>query len=184
MRLVIRRVWTAILLAVLIVLSVGWARSFAHPDVLAVFGPSGRPLIVTFGHGAVYCCVSNLQLGEQWAYRFAWSREPIAAFDQTLSNVLAATINHAGRFKFLAGEGHPVFDRPRTWFVVAGMPLWLAWPVVAWLTYRRFVVLIRRRRRKTKGLCAVCGYDLRESPRRCPECGTAGVAAMPTQSET
>jgi hypothetical protein len=51
-----------------------------------------------------------------------------------------------------------------TWMLVLGMGIW---PV------RSGSVALRRWRRRRAGLCLVCGYDLRESVERCPECGTA-----------
>jgi hypothetical protein len=41
------------------------------------------------------------------------------------------------------------------------------------------ILLYRRRRaaqRRTVGHCTNCGYDLRASPERCPECGAAAAA--------
>ena len=56
-------------------------------------------------------------------------------------------------------------------FVVL-FPFWLV-ACVALVMPAAFVARhLCRRRRASDGRCAVCGYDLRATPDRCPECGT------------
>lgn len=49
-----------------------------------------------------------------------------------------------------------------TWLVIAALFL----PMALYLPYQ-----IRRRKRALVGHCRRCGYDLRATPERCPECG-------------
>ena len=54
-----------------------------------------------------------------------------------------------------------------------GVPLWFLLVLTAALPSVAVVWNLRQRRRAARfGLCAACGYDLRASPDRCPECGT------------
>ncbi len=60
------------------------------------------------------------------------------------------------------------------------LPSWCLVPVFLLLPATRCAFWlwnrIRRRRRARLGLCLICGYDLRATPERCPECATVPLA--------
>jgi hypothetical protein len=51
------------------------------------------------------------------------------------------------------------------------VPFWIV-AVLTGLSAALFALLSQRATANTKGLCQTCGYDLRATPDRCPECGT------------
>src|SRR5665213_3130757 len=52
------------------------------------------------------------------------------------------------------------------------LPDWFLLLVSVILPIRWLVVFTRNKRQLRVGHCSSCGYDLRETPNRCPECGT------------
>lgn len=60
------------------------------------------------------------------------------------------------------------------------VPFWfiaLCFAVPALPTVLPIARRVRNARRRRSGSCRTCGYDLRASPERCPECGTAAQNA-------
>ena len=67
-------------------------------------------------------------------------------------------------FKNIAFEGEPPY-----YFIV--LPHWIPVSTLGSLFVVFYLPIQRRRKRKKLGLCVKCGYDLRGSKERCPECG-------------
>ena len=63
------------------------------------------------------------------------------------------------------------------------LPMWFILASAAALPGTRLGLWIRQaRRRSPRGLCRQCGYDLRATPTRCPECGAVPPPSPPRHS--
>jgi hypothetical protein len=108
-----------------------------------------------------------------WSYE-TWPRDP----DFTIWRFVGRT-KGTWRSGFVYAEGFAVNGTPARQvyfpFYAVLLPL-LVPPLVGLLLWRR------RRRRRAIGRCPGCGYDLRATPDRCPECGRVSVNELKSAS--
>ena len=79
-----------------------------------------------------------------------------------------------------------IFDEDRADGIlrIVMFPQWLVAGLCGLLPAVRLARRRRRTLRRRGGLCPACGYDLRATPGRCPECGKANPEVIPVEGST
>ena len=171
-----------------------WARSYWMSYQLAVVASRHNDLLLSFHRGEASLMwmwawdqnppAPSTQTVAAWNARgwwwrrvlFAsWPTEPPTQNERQYEQMMErfGYIHRFGGFKYrneLSGNLIGSFKQSTRGIIV---PAWslatvLALPAVVPL-WRR----VRARRRQAEMRCRTCGYDLRATPTRCPECGTA-----------
>jgi hypothetical protein len=142
-----------------------WVLSYWRADALADCQPTTeRGVISTCGRLLFY---DEAAMG---SYRYpppiGWAHVALPP----ATDIANYAPTNTTRFATLAGFGVLAGDTGRYTVTARIIPHWFialataVFPAI-WLRTRR------RRHRSASGLCAACGYDLRATPDRCPECG-------------
>jgi len=170
-----RRLLFNVITAVSLLLSVAvaglWVRSYWIYDVV------GFPLVKP----QHFATLSEARGGVQLTVNVGDSNEPVHQFGieshslNELESILPQSTTthmmlHPPFFAWYYFDGSHsgikmrfyMFNLPH-WLFLTFFALWLVFPVQQWSRLRRYVRLNR---------CLTCGYDLRATPDRCPECGT------------
>jgi hypothetical protein len=131
-------------------ISIGFFHDFPTPNIGPQFGPGGQytPALLDW----------YIALPPGFGYQF-----------------LGLGVDHANNFE---GVSNHLVLRGR--HIGLSIPYWAAWAL--WIPLVIPALRIRqqqiRRYRIGKTLCPECGYDLRATPNRCPECGKTVLRAV------
>jgi hypothetical protein len=154
-------VCSAVSLLMCIAMLALWVRSYWVNDYVAFSGTDedGAELSVASVWGSNRGALSVYRVGGAWTTtRVVWRSPP--------AKVSVGPLTWWQRLGF----GYRYYSYGGT--ITGGVPhavpvaLFVCLPVF-WMSRRR-----QKWRRVNRGLCPSCGYDLRASPERCPECGT------------
>lgn len=165
-----RRIWDAaagLSLLLFATAAVMWVSSYWYYDESGL--RLGRHLLgASSAHGDTTWIWDTDYTGEPRSFA---RRVPLR--DSIYAEGMAHYLEH--RLAGFAARYHvdPPGTGPRTFFRVLAVPYWFVLLVTAAAPAYWLVITRRIRRRTARGHCLGCGYDLRASTGRCPECGRA-----------
>lgn len=165
-----RRLFTVLCLASLLLFAATcalWVRGFRMSDAICVNWQSGFSIVSLKNEVCISWWANSVDRG--WKYRLF---KPID-HDELLG--CFTEMHQVGGCAILWHESNGSIEHG----VI--IPSWL--PATVFLVSPSFFVWRISRRKVARGKCASCGYDLRATPQRCPECGTpANLKPVPIKN--
>lgn len=138
-----------------------WASTFLFESI-RMTGSNGQLLIVT------------LDTSQKWLDAYA-ETEGVRKLAARMQGSGGVTDYQALGFGYWAGSAKS-YGR----FRIIAVPLWFLTLLLALPAGRYLWVRRRQSQRAMRNQCLHCGYDIRSSAGRCPECGTPIPAASPS----
>jgi hypothetical protein len=188
MPLMVRRLFTllsALSLLLCVATAVLWVRSYRRLDIAGLWGGGYGVYGESVKGQVTLWCSSNARAEIDDRFNFGGSSESTDPETPWILRKDAAQATAVNRTWGLPGlrlyVGHPDRTLPNGVWLPARLAVshWLLCPgalAAAWL-FRRRARRRARAERAAAGLCPICGYDLRATPGRCPECGPAAAEA-------
>ena len=168
----IRRVMAILALLTLPLVLTMWLRGGRRAEGVAVISPGGNLQVIGHHRGRLVVFLSAIPVrpaGHAGARYISIPAEAMEAVMMELGNdrvradglgFRCVTGDGRGVSRTLPHGGGRVLLIVPPWVMCAAAGMVLVAPAMKW-------------RRGRAGYCATCGYDLRGSSERCPECGTA-----------
>lgn len=161
----------------LITIAILWARSPRHADVLMFYTPAGHLTGMASDRGGMLFCTSDISFGPEMGL----SADAMSTSGDDLAQIRQALFDPANEKLHLLGF-RVVAVTLGAWgwkFSAILVPYWALLILLSILPLDGVRWVIVRRRRQRRGQCVACGYDLRQSPQRCPECACPVAGAAP-----